>query len=487
MSSVSKNEIVEVQAGQFDPNEHYYQKVINAQIHPLIRFFLGLSRDQVVSRYCHLNPLAKPDELKKLLEHKTKYLKWAGADLFYVTTKDGKNQIVVVEVNSCPSGQKSMPLYDEANESGGYTKVINDSFLSLLKGKRLTDGALAVIYDKNFMEASGYARTIADLTNEPVYLVPFYNDTWSDFSRYTEDRVLQFKHNGEWKNIRAAFRYVTQKPWDRIPVESKTLIFNPVIACLAGGRNKLVAAKAYENYNAELSEYGLKINIPHTIYDVAKMEIPMLIQTLGGKGVVKIPYSNAGQGVFTITSEKELKDFMATEENYDKYIVQSLIGNSSWSSRSPEGELYHVGTMPNKKNQIFVSDIRFMVCSGPEGFQPVCLYARRSDQPLAEKINEGSDSWSMLGTNLSKKLGNNKWDSDTERLLLMDTRDFNKLGIGIDQLIEGYVQTVLSVVAIDKLAIQLINDKGLLRKKLFRSLNKDETYINELFEYKSEN
>ena len=26
--------------------------------------------------------------------------------------------------------------------------------------------------------------------------------------------------------IRAAFRYVTQKPWNRIPIETKTLIYN---------------------------------------------------------------------------------------------------------------------------------------------------------------------------------------------------------------------------------------------------------------------
>ena len=68
----------------------------------------------------------------------------------------------------------------------------------------------------------------------------------------------------------------------------------------------------------------------------------------------------------------------------------------------------------------------------------------------------------------------------------MDTRDFNKLGIGIDQLIEGYVQTVLSVIAIDKFASKLINDRGRLKKKLFKSINKDEAFTNELFEYRSE-
>jgi hypothetical protein len=171
------------------------------------------------------------------------------------------------------------------------------------------------------------------------------------------------------------------------------------------------------------------------------------------------------------------------EETYDRYIVQSLIGNSSWTSVSPEGELFHVGTMPNKKNQIFVSDIRFMVRNGPQGFRPVGLYARRTATPLADQLSDGADSWSMLGTNLSIKEGKNEWSSDTSRLLLMDTRDFNKLGIGIDQLIEGYVQTLMSVIAIDNLAIQLINDKGRLKKKLFSSINKDDAFTKEFYRY----
>jgi hypothetical protein len=41
-----------------------------------------------------------------------------------------------------------------------------------------------------------------------------------------------------WEVVRAAIRYVTQKPWNRIPPITRTLIYNPVLACLAGGRNK---------------------------------------------------------------------------------------------------------------------------------------------------------------------------------------------------------------------------------------------------------
>ena len=38
--------------------------------------------------------------------------------------------------------------------------------------------------------------------------------------------------------------------------------------------------------------------------------------------MVKVPYANAGQGVWTITHEGELKEFMAIEHRYDSFIVQ---------------------------------------------------------------------------------------------------------------------------------------------------------------------
>lgn len=62
----------------------------------------------------------------------------------------------------------------------------------------------------------------------------------------------------------------------------------------------------------------------------------------------------------------------------------------------------------------------------------------------------------------------------------MDRKDFNSLGLGTDDLIEAYIQTVLSVVAIDKMAQNLISKKGAFRSKLFRSLDNDETLVNEI-------
>lgn len=242
----------------------------------------------------------------------------------------------------------------------------------------------------------------------------------------------------------------------------------------------MVAAKAYDFYNSELLPFGLKINIPDTIWDVRKEEVPLWVEKMGGHAVIKVPYSNAGQGVFTIINQRELDEFMKLTFEYERFIVQSLIGNYNWSSLSEKGKFYQVGTIPNSKGETFVTDLRMMVSSTSEGIKPLCIYSRRTEDPLVEDLSSGDDSWKMLGTNLSVKLGENEWTSDSSRLMLMDRRDFNKLGIGLDDLIEAYIQTVLSMIAIDKMCKKLISSNGRFKMNLFQSVNNDENLLNEI-------
>lgn len=470
-----------IQPDEFQAENHWYPKALNATIHPMINFFLNLEQERIVTRYCHLHPIVNGDKLREILKYKPKYFLWGGADLLNVTSSGGKRQMVVIENNSCPSGQKSMPLLDDNKEQGSYRLMIERTFKPYLKNLRKSiQGGLAVIFDKNPMEVSGYAEVIADVMKEPVYYIEYPLDDQHSRVRFENGIMQILNEENEWIPIRAAFRYLTQKPWNRLPLHSKTRILNPIVACLAGGRNKMVAAKAYDVFNAELEGFGLKINTPETIWDVRKNEIPMWVKKMGGHAVIKVPYSNAGQGVFTIVSEEELDKFMEMEFDYDLFIVQSLIGNSNWSSSTSKGKLYHVGTIPNQKNHTFVADVRMMVSATENGIKPLCTYARRAEKPLVDHIKEGAESWSMLGTNLSIKNEDGSWSSDTNRLLLMDRRDFNKLGIGLDDLIEAYIQTVLSMVAIDNMAKMLMNKQGKFKIRLFKSLNNDQSLLNEI-------
>ena len=330
------------------------------------------------------------------------------------------------------------------------------------------------------MENSGYAAVMADVFKRPVYLVPFHDEKENNHIRYAKDVIDILVDGLEWKPVAAAFRYVTQKPWNRLPVATGTHIYNPVIACLAGGRNKLIASKAYDAYNKNIKKFGLKIRTPETIRDVTKEEVPYWVKKMGGQAVIKVPYSNAGQGVYTIVNDAELKAFMALEFEYSRFIVQSLIGNYLWSSNTKAGKFYHLGTIPNAKGDTFVFDLRMMVCSTPDGFRPICIYSRKAEKPLVNNLKSSDNSWDILGTNLSHRTAKGEWTTDTNRLVLMDRRDFNTLGLGLDDLIEAYIQTVLSTIAIDRMSKKLLTSKGKFRTELFTSLNDDPHLVNEI-------
>jgi hypothetical protein len=419
-----------IEPGSFDHHQHWYPKVVNATIHPLVQYFLNLSNALIIDRYCHLHPMVKPSRLKEMLAYQPTHYPWSGADLINVTNTRGKRQMVLIESNSCPSGQKSMPLVAEQQEQGGYRLLIEKSFAPFVGMKPTSKGTLAVLYDKNYMETSGYAAAMADYFKRPVWLIPCFENDDSPHWRFRND-YLEVKIDDEkWVPVRAAFRYVTQKPWNRIPVFSKTAIYNPVGACLAGGRNKLIASKAYDELNSDLKKHGLKIRTPETIRDVTLNEIPSIVKRFGGHAVIKVPYSNAGQGVYTIVNPAELNEFMNQSFDYSQFIVQSLIGNYKWSSKTSTGKYFHLGTVPNAKRQAFVFDLRMMVCSTAEGFRPLSIYSRRAESPLKAVIKTGDRSWDMLGTNLSHKDKRGDWTTDTHRLIMMDRRDFNQLGVG---------------------------------------------------------
>lgn len=468
--------------GNFDQERHYYPRTQNAQIHPLPQGFMRMSLAQLTKRYCHLNPSVDPSALNNVLTTQPQHLRWSGSDILNASTQDGMRRKLVLETNSCPSGQKSFPLLDEEQEEGGYRRILEQTFLPLIKSclKQAARGEiLAVIYDKNLMESSGYAQVLANLTGVRTYLIPA---THSDPERFLaiRNRRLFAKLDGIEVPIACAWRYVTQRPWTRLPVNLKTPLLNPIVACLAGGRNKTTAAKAFEMVNGELHGTGLELLTPETYTNVQRAEVPLLVAQLGGKAVVKVPYLNAGQGIYTIVSDAELEQFMQSSSDYDSYVVQQLVGNFAWSSTTRRGKLFHIGTVPNQKGQIFAFDMRMMISWSGDHYRPVSMYARRAPKQLERELDSGASSWSVLGTNLSRKIQDEEWTTEPSRLLMMDRRDFPKLGLGLDDLIDAFIQAVLAHRAIDNLAQQLTKRGGGFRTDLFASLNDDASLLEEI-------
>ncbi len=124
----SKEHSFLVKDGSFESENHFYPRVLNATIHPLVSSFFSLGNERILQRYCHLNPAVDESRLRQYLAYKSNYFFWAGSDLMNVTTPEGKRQMIVIETNSCPSGQKSMPLLSESEEYGGYGVVLMNAF-----------------------------------------------------------------------------------------------------------------------------------------------------------------------------------------------------------------------------------------------------------------------------------------------------------------------------------------------------------------------
>lgn len=120
-----------------------------------------------------MRPQVDFSALKIILTYKPKLFFWTGADLCHVRNVNDIEQMVVIEVNSCPSGQKSMPICDANQIERGYKILIEETFSRIVQEGELSEAGLAVIYDKNLMETSGYATVMANHFKEPVYLVSY--------------------------------------------------------------------------------------------------------------------------------------------------------------------------------------------------------------------------------------------------------------------------------------------------------------------------
>lgn len=171
-----------IEGSNFQPEKHFYPRVLNAQLHPMVQMFMKMGNKRIAQRYCHMHPGISRAKLDEILNYSPKYFFWAGADLFCVTNEQEQRQMIIIETNSCPSGQKSMPC-DDIEENSGYHKIIKHTVLEVLETRcTLNDGALAVVFDKNHMEATGYAAVLADmilnstLKDEKVYQVECFVD-----------------------------------------------------------------------------------------------------------------------------------------------------------------------------------------------------------------------------------------------------------------------------------------------------------------------
>lgn len=71
-----------VNQGEFEAEKHYYPRVLNAHIHPLVASFFSLGNIRILARFTHLNPQVNSETLESLLNYSPKYFHWAGTWIF---------------------------------------------------------------------------------------------------------------------------------------------------------------------------------------------------------------------------------------------------------------------------------------------------------------------------------------------------------------------------------------------------------------------
>lgn len=465
--------------GQFRPENHFYPKVMGKNLHPTVRDFFQHDVGSLLNAYLKCHPAADAEAVESVLFYRPQHLNWAGIDMFKVETVSGEECLVVIETNSCPAGQKSMPPVVDGDFAHGYRRHLQNVVLPHLANKDLPAGALAVLYDKNIMENSGYAAALADLTDESVFLVSCRDGESPGHLRFHND-VLEIFYGECWLPIRLALRYVTERPWNRLPLYSRTRIVNPIVACLAGGRNKQLAAMAYEMFNTDFSAQGCRILTPVTHVNVSLRDVADVVRLCGGLAVIKEPYSNAGRAVYVVTRPQELETFLHRDFVYDQFVVQRLVGHREWRKNPAPEDLFHTGLRADENGNVFIADVRVMLCATPEGYRPQIFYSRCASQPLKANLSKADTAWPMLGTNLSYLSRQGRWLTDDRRLLLFDENDFEKLGWSRQDLVEAFFQALFSAVAIDRMACRLVGVDGSFDKHLFQALNRDDALLGEL-------
>jgi len=422
--------------------------------------FFRMSQKERAQSYHKTHPHIPLDSIMEALSRRVHFLQWSGSDILHATDYDGKKTKIVLETNSCPSGALDFPTNAyKVLGATPYEIVLREALLPKINGQ----GELAVIWDKNRRGTRGYAQVLSNLTGRNVHWFSLLD---SEEFRFTINSHLMLNN----RNIEAAFRYVTQNPWERIPIDTETHLVNPIIACVAGGRNKNIAALAYSHYN---NRNPLKIHLPFTTEEMSRDDAIQTLQGWSFKGVIKNPYSNAGQGVFTITYEEELESFIQSTSQEEMFIVQQIVGDEDLSSNT--GAFRHIGTLPVNGHR-FAFDIRMMIVNGKDGFRPVATYARRARAPLGSRVNGSISTWDVLGTNLSVRLGEDKWRYDeATRQIIASPEAFPILGLTVDDLVEVYVQSVASNIAINEMA-ESLTQEGHFNRELFSQLNPDQQF-----------
>lgn len=227
------------------------------------------------------------------------------------------------------------------------------------------------------------------------------------------------------------------------------------------------------------------MNFPFTLPLVKKEDVPSLARDLNFLLAVKVPHSAAGVGIYLITNEADLDDFMKEKQPYEDFVVQALIGHRAWYQKRSNHEqlgnqLYPRPCKTPVDNLEYVYDIRFIIACGDDGWHPAYVLARRAENPLEETIPEPGTASSVLKTNLSRIAKDGSQKLDESMALILTEETFQMTGLSLVDLVEGYIQSILSAVAVDRMCQRLMPDKEHFDLRMFQEMCPDKDLLEEV-------
>lgn len=140
----------------------------------------------------------------------------------------------------------------------------------------------------------------------------------------------------------------------------------------------------------------------------------------------------------------------------------------------------------NLNNQLYASTVRIIACSDPSGFKMTAIRAARAARPFTSIRSEENklltDSIETLDedayiTNLGTT------GRSESRAIIIDDAAMDALAIGIDDVVDGFMQTVFSIHAIEDMCKRFTTKDGELNLELLKELNPDPQLLAELIEH----
>ncbi|XP_037025300.1 uncharacterized protein LOC119066766 [Bradysia coprophila] len=456
-----------------------FNKTLNQEI---VDFMKNWSTAQIIESYTQTRPHVNQQVLKGLLTENPTFVLYSGVDLIYSKGRNGKKKFLLIETNVYTAGQDAMPPSAQVYETHSNLCVLNDEW----KRQPVEAGGLAHMYGRKTRRDYAYPHIMAKLTKESIHVVPMFSkreDGEIETLYRFVDGTMQVKYKDEWQNIRACFCTMSYRTWSFFPVTNnlKTYMCPHPIAGLVG-KNKILSEYAYRDFNEKYSKHGIQIRGPKTMVGIAKADIREIVeQNFNGRAVIKTPYDSQGRGVYIIRTDGDLDDFYAKDESdYSLWVVQELIGLEA----CPNDRYQQIGF--HLDGQMYAYSVRIIACNSPSGFKMITICSARAPAPFA-KDGETAD----IAPGLLHKIKTVHEDDvyvtniasnpDGElRSFYFDDAGVKGMGIGMDDVIDGFMQTVYCTHAIDNMCKKLIMENGELDVQLLRELNPDPQLLAEV-------